>query len=151
MKKILFIFCFLLLKTISSKGQSVTFYPFSSMLSLSTNPDKPGWLDLRIQTNSFTSSLATEIAPAFNLNNNPKARIYVGGGARFNFLAAAFDNRDALEGLFLNVGMRSALFEKYPGIQIAFELSPYANSDFDLGTFRANLGIGYNFSKKKKK
>lgn len=148
MKKLSILFLFV---SLASHAQSVTYYPFSSLLSISTNPTKPGWLDLRVQTNSFSSSLATEIAPAFNLNNNPKARIYVGGGARFNFLAAALDNRDALEGLFLNFGMRSALFEKYPGIQIAFELSPYANSDFDLGTFRANLGIGYNFSKKKKK
>lgn len=133
-----------------SIGQSVTYYPFNSLLSVSTNPSRIAWLDLRVQTNSFSSSLATEIAPAFNLNSNPKARVYIGGGARFNFLAAAFDNRNALEGYLLNVGMRSALFEKYPGIQIAFELSPYANSDFDLGTFRANLGVGYNFSKKKK-
>ena len=150
MNKIVVLFISLFATITLAKAQSITYYPFNSVLSIATNPVKPAWLDLRIQTNSFTNSLSTEIAPAFNLNNNPKARIYVGGGAKFNFLAASFDGRDALEGLFMNFGVRSALFEKYPGIQIAFELSPYANADFDLGTFRANLGIGYNLSKKKK-
>jgi hypothetical protein len=148
MKKIVASILFVSLPIISF-GQSLTYYPFNSLLSVSTNPARVAWLDFRIQTNSFASSLSTEVAPAFNLNSNPKARMYVGGGARFNFLAASFDGREPLEGLFLNVGVRSALFEKYPGIQVAFELSPYANKDFDLGTFRANLGIGYNFSKKK--
>lgn len=131
-------------------AQSVTYYPFNSILSVATNPEKAAWLDARIQLNSFTSSLSTEIAPAFNLNNNPKGRFYIGAGPRFNFLAAAFNEADVLEGLFLNVGVRSAPFEKYPQIQIAFELSPYANKDFDLGTFRGLLGLGYNFSHKKK-
>lgn len=139
----------LLLISIGSSAQSVTYYPFNSLLSLSTNPSKAAWLDVRLQTNSFSSSLSTEIAPAINLNKNPKGRFYLGGGAKFNFLAAALDDRESLEGYMFNFGVRSAIFEKYPGIQIAFELSPYANSDFTLGTFRANLGIGYNFSKKK--
>lgn len=150
MNKSILVFILLLATGKIAQAQSITYYPFNSLLSVATNPEKAAWLDLRIQTNSFTNSLSTEIAPAFNLNSNPKARVYVGGGAKFNFLAASFDGRDALEGLFLNFGVRSAIFEKYPGLQLAFELSPYANSDFDLGTFRANLGIGYNFSKKKK-
>lgn len=143
----------ILLVTIAkiSYSQSVTYYPFNSLFSVATNPEKPAWIDTRIQLNSFTSSLSTEIAPAFNLNKNPKGRFYIGGGPRFNFLAAAFNEADLLEGLFLNVGVRSAPFEKYPQVQIAFELSPYANADFDLGTFRGLLGIGYNFSHKRKK
>jgi hypothetical protein len=53
-------------------AQSVAYYPISSIVSISTNPVKPIWLDLRFQTNSFFSSLSTEIAPAVNLNKNPK-------------------------------------------------------------------------------
>lgn len=145
------IFCivFLVLSANVSLGQAVSYYPFSSLLSLSTNPCQTVWLDARIQMNSFTSSLSTELAPAVNLNSNTKARIYVGGGARFNFLSAAFTDSPALEGYFLNVGVRSSLWEKYPGFQLLFELSPYTLRGFDLGTFRANLGIGYNFSRKK--
>lgn len=134
----------------TAQSQSVVYYPFNSLLSVSSNPTKPIWLDVRLQTNSFTNSLSTEIAPAINLNKNLKARFYLGGGAKFNFLAAAFQDANPLEGYFINAGFRSALFEKYPGIQIAFELSPYANRDLDLGTFRANLGIGYCFNSKKK-
>lgn len=146
-----FLFVALMVFAKNSFAQSVTYYPFNSLLSVATNPEKSAWLDARFQLNSFTSSLSTEIAPAFNLNKNPKGRFYIGAGPRFNFLAAAFNDADLLEGLFLNVGVRSAPFEKYPQVQIAFELSPYANADFDLGTFRGLLGIGYNFSHKKKK
>jgi hypothetical protein len=97
--------------------------------------------------NSFFSSLATEVAPAINLNHNPKGRFYFGGGIRANALAASAGN-DFLEGYFVNFGMRSAPFEKYPQIQVAFELSPFAASDFESGLFRARLGLAYNFSKK---
>ncbi|KPM48599.1 hypothetical protein [Jiulongibacter sediminis] len=130
-----------------SKAQSVAYYPFSSILSVSTNPDKGFWLDGRFQMNSFFSSLATEIAPAINLNKNTKGRFYFGGGIRANALAASAGN-NFMEGYFINLGMRSAPFEKYPQVQIAFELSPFVASDFESGLFRSRLGLAYNFSRK---
>jgi hypothetical protein len=139
-------FIFLLLSGFSGFSQSVVYYPFNSLLSVSTNPSNVLWLDVRFQTNSYFSSLSTEIAPAINLNRNPKARFYIGGGAKMNFLNQLAD-KDILEGYFMNVGVRSSPFEKYKKIQIAFEISPYAVSDFELGVFRTHLGIGYNFSR----
>ncbi|AWV99907.1 hypothetical protein [Arcticibacterium luteifluviistationis] len=133
----------------TSKAQSVAYYPFSSILSVSTNPELRVWGDLRFQTNSFFSSLSTEIAPAINLNNNDKGRFYLGGGARLNYLATLQDN-DILEGFFFNAGVRSAPFDKYPQVQIAFELSPYVASDFESGLLRTRLGVAYNFSRKSK-
>ncbi|MFT7419562.1 MAG: hypothetical protein ACI9QN_000480 [Arcticibacterium sp.] len=130
-------------------AQSVAYYPISSIVSISTNPVKPIWLDLRFQTNSFFSSLSTEIAPAVNLNKNPKGQYYIGGGLRLNYLEAFQGNGDILEGYMLNIGIRSAPFDKYPQVQIAFELSPYVASNFETGLFRSRLGIAYNFSKKK--
>jgi hypothetical protein len=38
-------------------------------------------------------------------------------------------------------------FEKYKKVQIAFEISPYAGRKLDIGVFRTNFGIGYNFSR----
>lgn len=133
--------------SIAAKSQSITYYPFNSFVSLATNPNRTFWVDAKFQANSYFSSLSSEISPSINLNNNPMARYYIGAGTKFNFLNLV-QNNDAFEGYFLNIGVRSAPF-KYKGIQIAFELSPYANKNFDLGLFRANLGIGYNFSHKR--
>ncbi|WP_341226285.1 hypothetical protein [uncultured Arcticibacterium sp.] len=147
MKKALIFFTFAIGLSISSKAQSVAYYPFRSILSVSTNPDLRVWGDLRFQTNSFFSSLSTEIAPAININQNQKGRFYLGGGIRLNYLAS-FQDGDIFEGYFFNVGVRSAPFEKYPQVQVAFELSPYVASDFESGLFRTRLGVAYNFSRK---
>ncbi|MGR3811483.1 hypothetical protein [Jiulongibacter sp. NS-SX5] len=143
----LLLFLGLTLIAFKANSQSVAYYPFNSVLSVSTNPDASVWLDGRFQMNSFFSSLATEVAPAVNLNANPKGRYYLGGGVRFNALAALADNR-FMEGYFLNIGVRSAPIEKYPQIQFAFELTPFVASDFESGLFRSRLGVAYNFSRK---
>lgn len=148
MKKALSLFLLIAGLSLSSKAQSVAYYPFSSILSVSSNPDLRVWGDLRFQTNSFFSSLSTEIAPAINLNKNTKGKFYLGGGLRLNYLAS-FQDGDVFEGYFFNAGMRSAPFDKYPQVQIAFELSPYVASDFESGLLRTRLGVAYNFSRKK--
>jgi hypothetical protein len=134
--------------TSNANAQSVSYYPFNSILSVSTNPELRVWGDLRFQTNSYFSSLSTEIAPAVNLNKNPKGRYYLGGGLRINYLAPLQGDGKLLEGYFFNVGVRSAPFEKIPQIQIAFEVSPYVASNFESGLFRTRLGLAYNFSRK---
>jgi hypothetical protein len=138
------------LSVVSVRAQSVGYYPFNSVISVSTNPGKVAWIDLKIQANSFFSSLSTEISPTVNLNKNPKGRYYIGGGVRANFLAS-ITNAKIMEGYFINLGVRSAPIEKIPQLQFIFELSPYVDSDFDSGLFRARLGTAYNFSQKKKK
>jgi hypothetical protein len=140
---------FLLIIFISNaNAQSVAYYPFNSILSVSTNPELKVWADFRFQTNSYFSSLSTEIAPAINLNKNPKGRYYLGGGVRINYLAALQGDTKMLEGYFFNLGVRSAPFEKIPQIQIAFEVSPYVARNFESGLFRTRLGLAYNFSHK---
>lgn len=149
MKKVFLLLVLSIGLSMNGNAQSVAYYPFRSILSVSSNPELRVWGDLRFQTNSFFSSLSTEIAPAVNLNKNPKGRFYLGGGARLNYLAS-FQDGDILEGYFFNVGVRSAPFDKYPQVQIAFELSPYAANDFESGLFRTRLGVAYNFSRKNK-
>ncbi|MCP9764840.1 hypothetical protein [Lacihabitans soyangensis] len=132
--------------SITSYAQSVVYYPFNSILGLSTNPSKAVWLDVKFQTNSYFSSLSTDISPEINLKKTPKSITYLGGGVKMNYLNA-IENNNILEGYFMNFGVRLMPFEKYKKVQIAFEISPYAGRKFDIGVFRTNFGIGYNFSR----
>lgn len=144
---VVFVFCAEL-----SQAQAFTYYPFNSIFSVATNPNKQVWADFRFQMNSYFSSLSTEVSPMFNLNKNERAKFYVGAGLKVNFLN--YLNTDAtkqspLEGYFLNAGVRASPIIKLPRFQVVFELSPYSNKNFDLGVFRANLGLGYVLGKKK--
>jgi len=150
-KKPLLIIAFVSIAQLS-QAQAFTYYPFNSIFSIATNPNKAVWADFRFQMNSYFSSLSTEVSPMFNLNKSERAKFYVGVGVKANFLNAL--NPDAskqspLEGFCFNAGVRTSLIEKLPRFQIVFELSPYANKNFDLGVFRANLGLGYILGKKK--
>ena len=137
---------FLCFFSLAGFSQSVVYYPFNSVLGISSNPSKAVWLDLKFQTNSYFSSLSTDISPEFNIKSTSKAKYYIGGGLKLNFLNAVEDN-SILDGYFLNTGIRVNPFEKYKKVQIVFELSPYAGKKLDIGVFRSFLGIGYNFSR----
>jgi hypothetical protein len=129
-----------------SIAQSVVYYPFNSILGLSTNPSKSLWLDVKFQTNSYFSSLSTDISPEINLKKTTKSITYIGAGVKMNYLNA-IENNNILEGYFMNFGVRLMPFEKYKKVQLAFEVSPYAGRKFDIGVFRTHFGIGYNFSR----
>lgn len=128
-------------------SQSIVYYPFNSLLGVSTNSDKKLWLDAKFQTNSFFSSLSTDISPQINLNKNPKAIFYTGAGLKFNYLNVFLGNK-VLDGYFANFGFRGSPFEKLPKVQIVFEVSPFVSRSADGGIFRSHLGLGYNFSRK---
>jgi hypothetical protein len=151
LKKLLLIIGLVLTAELS-QAQAFTYYPFNSIFSIATNPRKAVWADFRFQMNSYFSSLSTEVSPMINLNKSERAKFYIGAGIKANFLN--YLNPDAskqspLEGYFINAGVRTSLIEKLPRFQVVFELSPYANKNFDLGVFRANLGLGYVLGKKK--
>ncbi|MFN3848754.1 MAG: hypothetical protein ACK4NY_04970 [Spirosomataceae bacterium] len=151
MRKILSLFILFII-TQSAYSQAVTYYPWTSTLSVATNPNRAVWGDLRFQMNSYFSSLSTEVSPMFNVSKGEKAKFYVGAGARFNFINYFTqddpEKQNPLEGYFVSVGVRASPIAKIPRLQLAFELSPYSNKNFDLGLFRANLGLGYVFGKK---
>ena len=153
LKNLLFLFSFTLLTNICY-SQAFTYYPFNSTFSVASNPNKAVWADFRFQMNSYFSSLSTEISPMFNLNKSEIAKFYIGAGIKANFLNYLNTDpqkRSPLEGYFMNVGVRASPIEKVRGLQFIFELSPYSNKNFDLGIFRANLGVGYVLGKKNKK
>ena len=150
MRKI-FLTIILILITEVTFSQAFTYYPFNSVFSVSTNPKKVLWLDFRFQMNSYFTSLSTEIAPMVNYATVGTAKLYLGGGGRFNFLNYLNDDpakRKPFEAYFLSFGTRVSPFKKASGVQVAFELSPDISKAVDLGQLRARLGIAYVFERK---
>lgn len=134
--------CFLLISP--ARAQSVGYYPWNGLFSVSTNPTKPIWLDARLQTNTLFGSLSTEILPMANLKQTQMMQYYVGGGVRFNFIGAiAGVTKNVVEGYCLNVGARIAPLNVNRNLKIVFEFSPYATRKFDSGVFRSNFGLVY--------
>ncbi|MCA0364479.1 MAG: hypothetical protein LCH67_10590 [Bacteroidetes bacterium] len=146
MKRILVVFCILFLQ--KGFAQSIVYYPFNSLLGVSSNPQNKVWVDVKMQTNSYFSSLSTEISPEITFKKTNRALYYVGGGLKLNYLNA-IDNNNILEGFMLNTGVRIMPVDKFKRFQVAFEVSPYVTRKMDIGLMRTFLGIGYNFSGKK--
>jgi hypothetical protein len=130
-----------------AKSQTFTYYPWQSQFEISTAPYRTLWLQFRLQGNSVFSSMNTEIAPMITFKKNEKSAFYFGPGVQFNLLNQ-LNEKETLNGYFLNLGTRVYPFEKTKQVGIAFELSPYANKDFDIGTWRYLFGISYSFGRK---
>lgn len=139
---------FLLGITLSAFGQaSVAYYPFSSLVTVSSNADRAFWFDGRLQTNSLFGSLSTTLCPMINVARRAQVNYYTGLGVRFNALNG-IDNRDILEGYSLHIGVRVKPLLMLPNLRVAFELAPYSRKDFKTGNLQSFLGIAYQFSKK---
>ncbi|TLU89761.1 hypothetical protein [Dyadobacter sediminis] len=133
---------------------SVGYYPWSSLLTVSTNPKRTLWLDTRFQTNSLFSSLSVDILPMYNFKRTEVVQWYAGGGLRLNPLYRISDsNADliTIDGYSINVGVRIAPIPQNRQIQLALELNPYVKDKFDSGVLKSHFGVIYAFSKKKKK
>jgi hypothetical protein len=133
---------------------SVGYYPWSSLLSVSTNPKKAIWLDARFQTNSLFSSLSVDILPMVNLKRGEVVQWYLGGGVRVNPLYRIADSKADLitiDGYSVNLGVRIAPIPQNRNIQLALELNPYVKDDFASGVLKSHFGLVYVFSKKEKK
>lgn len=135
--------------TASAFGQaSVAYYPFNSVVTVSTNADRGFWFDARFQTNTAFESLSTTLCPMVNIVRRDNVKYYAGLGIRFNALNG-IDNRDVLEGYSLHVGVRAKV-PFVPNLRAAFEIAPYSRKDFKYGIMQTYLGIAYQFSKKQK-
>ena len=130
-----------------TKAQALTYYPWNSLLEVSSNPDKTLWVQLRLQGNSVFSSMNTEFATMITVKKNEKSTIYIGPGFQFNLLNK-LNEKSTLNGYLLNIGTRIYPFEKLKPAGITFEISPYANKNWDIGTWRYLFGISYNFGRK---
>ncbi len=132
---------------------SVGYYPWSNLLSISTNPKRAVWLDTRFQTNSLFSSLSVDILPMVNLRRGEVIQWYIGGGLRLNPLYRIADaNADliTIDGYSVNVGVRVSPLPQNRNIQLALELNPYVKDDFASGVLKSHFGVVYLFRKKKK-
>ena len=136
--------------TLSAFGQaSVAYYPFNSVVTVSSNPDRAFWFDGRLQTNTLFGSLSTTLCPMVNVARRAQVNYYTGVGVRFNALNN-IDGRDILEGYSLHVGVRIKPLLMLPNLRVAFELAPYSRKDFKTGNLQSFLGLVYQFSKKRK-
>lgn len=135
--------------SLASKAQvAISYYPFQSLLSVSTNTEKLFWADYRIETNTFISNLNMELSPMLNIKRTERVNYYLGAGVSFN-PAYAVSELPVLGGYFIDTGVRIKPFPKYKGVQILFEISPYVNARLSGGNLRTRLGLAYNFSRKK--
>jgi len=132
-----------------AKAQSVGYYPWNGLLSISTNPAKVVWLDVRLQTNTLFGSLSTEVLPLFTFKRTSVAQFYAGGGVRFNFIGVlANQSKNVIEGYSLNIGTRLSPFKSVPQVSVALEVAPYVERKFESGILKSNFGLIYTFGKK---
>jgi hypothetical protein len=131
--------------TARAYGQaSLSYYPFSSIVGISSNPDKIAWADLRIQTNTFLSNTNMEFCPMLNFKRDSVKKCYVGAGVNFNVIYGLVNDR-YINGYSVTVGSRISPFHKVRNLSFIIELSPYINAEFSGATLRTNLGIGWHF------
>ncbi|WP_159468945.1 hypothetical protein [Dyadobacter sp. 3J3] len=156
MKRLLILIVFFLVcgrEGLMAQG-SVGYYPWSNLLTISTNPRKIFWVDGRFQTNSLFSSLSVDILPMINFKRGEITQWYIGGGVRLNPLYRIADSSADLvtvDGYSLNVGVRIKPLPQNRNIQLALELNPYVKDKFDSGVLKSHFGVVYVFTKKKKK
>jgi len=146
-----FILLFLLKAGDCFSQASVSYYPWSSLLGVSTNPSKAVWLDSRLQTNSLFSSLSFDILPMVNLKRGEIVQIYLGGGVRLNPLykiADASANVITIDGYSVNFGARIAPIPQLRNLQLALELNPFVKKNIDSGVLKSHFGLIYHFNKK---
>ncbi len=149
MKRLLVIFiCFLTHKHIFAQI-AISYFPFQSILSVSTNTDKRLFADFKIETNNFVSNFNMEFSPKFNLKSLEKVNYYTGIGISINPVNS-FANLPITNGYFIDFGMRAKPFEKLNNLQVVFEISPYVNREMNGGNLRTRIGTAWNFTRKTK-
>ena len=149
MKRILVIFICLLTHKHIFAQVAISYFPFQSILSVSTNTDKRLFADFKIETNNFVSNFKMEFSPKFNLKSLEKVNYYSGIGISINPVNS-FANLPITNGYFIDFGMRAKPFEKLNNLQIVFEISPYVNREINGGNLRTRIGIAWNFTRKTK-
>jgi len=149
MKSILVILICLLIQKQLFAQVAISYFPFQSVLSVSTNTDKRLFADFKIETNNFISNFNMEFSPKFNIKRFEKVNYYTGIGISIN-PANSSANLPITNGYFIDFGMRAKPFEKLNNLQIVFEISPYVNREINGGNLRTRIGIAWDFTRKTK-
>jgi hypothetical protein len=128
---------------------AVSYFPFQSVLAISSNTERLLWADYKLETNTFAGNMDMELSPKLNFNRTEAVNYYTGPGVSFN-PAYTFSDLTVLNGYFLDFGVRVKPFSRNRSFQVVFEISPYANKNFNGGSIRTRLGLGWNFNRVKK-
>lgn len=143
--KMLFILALLFVK-ITIAQVSVGYYPFQSLLAVSTASDRLLWAEYKLETNTFMSNLNMELSPRINIKRTAQSKFYIGAGISINPINQ-FSELSALNGSFIDIGTRIKPLKTQPGFRVIFEISPYVNRTFDSGNLRTRLGLAWEFLK----
>lgn len=134
-----------------ANAQSISYYPFNSQLAISSNPTNIAWAEVRMQMNSATSAITSELGPMLTVYKNKDAVFYAGGGVNIGWLSNVFNQSSLLKGYYGSVGVRAYPFTSLPHLGLNFEITPYTDSKVQTGLLRAWLGVNYHFGKNKLK
>lgn len=132
-----------------SNAQSISYYPFNSQLAISSNPTNVAWAEMRMQMNSATSALTSELGPMVTVYKSKDALFYMGGGVNIGWMSNVFNQSSLLKGYYGSAGVRAYPFSSMPKLGINFEFTPYTDSKVKTGLLRAWLGVNYHFGKNK--
>jgi hypothetical protein len=148
--RLIFVLTALVISTFMHAQVAVSYFPFQSILSISTNTEKLCWADYKLETNSFVSNFNMELSPKLNFRKRELTNYYTGPGISFN-PAYSFANLRVLNGFFIDFGVRIKPITKQRNLQVVFEISPYVNREFSGGNIRTRLGVAWNFQKSEDK
>lgn len=147
MRRILVIIIFLITNKDLFAQLAISYFPFQSILSVSTNTDKRLFGEFKLETNNFISNLNMEISPKVNIKRFENINYYMGLGISINPVNLNA-NLPITNGYFLDFGMRASPFEKLNNLQVVFEISPYINKELKGGNLRTRIGLAWNFAKR---
>ena len=150
MKRILLILICLITQKQFFAQVVISYFPFQSILSVSTNTDKRLFADFKIETNNFISNFNMEFSPKVNIKRLENVNYYAGIGISINPVNS-YSNLPITNGYFIDFGIRAKPFEKLNNLQVVFEISPYINKNINGGNLRTRIGLAWNFTNKSKK
>jgi hypothetical protein len=123
---------------------SVAYYPWNSIIAVSSNPSRPLWLDARLQTGTPLGSFNTAVIPMVSFIRKPTYVVYAGLGVNLNPLTSINGER-FIKGYSAHIGTRFAPVAFLPKFRVALEVSPYTQSNFKFGNLYSYLGLVYQF------
>ena len=144
-RSLLLVFCCCLAGPTSAQV-TITYFPFKSILGVSTSTENKVWGGVNLETNTFLSNSNIELQGCFTVKKTPWVNYYLGLGINVTPFAA-LHQLFPVNGYTLTFGTRIKPFSAVPGGQVVFEVAPYSNPYFDGGYIRTLLGIAYNFQR----
>ncbi|TGE24043.1 hypothetical protein E5K00_02170 [Hymenobacter aquaticus] len=126
---------------------AVSYFPFQSVLGVSSNPERRVWAGVTAETNTFVANVNAEVQALANLKRGEWVNYYAGPGVNIN-PASALNELPLINGYTLTLGARIKPLPAHRNVHVVFELAPYTNQYLDSGYLRTQLGLSYNFRPK---